>query len=66
MLRVEASTDSQLLYIRGLCDDRGLIRPEAVASKSEASEIIDAILAGTYDPGRYAYPFSMSDETVPF
>jgi len=66
MLQVEAPTDAQLIYIRNLTLEHGLDYPQAIASKAEASEIIDAIRAGTYDPGRYAYPFSMSDDQIPF
>ena len=55
MLTIEAPTDSQLLYIRSLCDAAQVSRPQAIASK-----------AGTYDPGRYCWPWSMSDEALPF
>lgn len=65
-LLIEAPSDAQLLYIWKLCDEHHVDRPQAVASKTEASEIIDAIRGGTYDPGRYCWPFSMSSEDVPF
>jgi len=59
-LTIEAPTDAQLDYIAGLCADRGLVFPAAVYSKAEASEIIDAIRQGRYDPDAYdpaAVPF---------
>lgn len=65
-LLIEAPTDAQLLYIARLCVERELPRPEVVASKAEGGEIIDALKAGTYDPGRYCWPFSMSSDDVPF
>lgn len=52
-LTVIAPSDAQLLYIAGLCAERGLERPAAVYSKAEASEIIAAILQGQYDPADY-------------
>lgn len=66
VLSIEAPSDAQLLTIRAMCDERDVIRPEVVCSKHEASEIIDALKVGTYDPGRYLYPFAMSDESIPF
>ena len=62
-LLIEAPTDSQLAYIKSLCDNRGWQFPEVVCSKQQAGEIIDAIKACTYRAERYAYPFS---EPVPF
>jgi len=52
---VIAPTDPQLAYIAALCRDRAIVPPDAVASKQEASEIIAAILSGTYDAATYAY-----------
>ena len=58
-LHVEAPTDAQLAYIDALCRDRGLIRPQAVASKAEASTIIGAMLDGSYDYELYDYPWGV-------
>lgn len=54
-----APSDAQLAYIASLCADRGLVPPEAVASKQEASAIIAAILHGSYDPDEYAFPWGV-------
>lgn len=56
---LEAPTDAQLAYIRDLCERHGLTPPEAVASKTEASAIIDAIRAGRYGPDEYALPWGV-------
>lgn len=56
---IEAPSDAQLAYIAGLCEDRGLPLPEAVASKQEASAIIDAIRERRYDPADYEYPWGV-------
>lgn len=66
MLTIQAPSDAQLIYIRNLTLELGARYPQAIASKTEAAEIIDALKDGTYDPGRYAYPFSMSSDDVPF
>lgn len=60
-LTVEAPSDSQLSYITDLCQKKGQPFPEAVYSKSEASEIITALQTQTYDPARYRV-----DGDVPF
>lgn len=56
-LVIEAPSDAQLAYIKRLCAQRNLAEPEAVASFQEASDIIDAIKAGKYDPTLYEYPW---------
>lgn len=58
-LRIEAPSDAQLALIARLCREQGWELPEAVASKAEASEIISAMLASTYDPTRYEYPWGV-------
>jgi hypothetical protein len=55
MLTVYAPTDAQLDFIAGLCEERGWFPPAVIASKQEASEIISAILAGTYRAEDYIY-----------
>jgi hypothetical protein len=72
VLRIEAPSDAQIRYIRGLCDEHGHEFPEAVFSKAEASEIIAAILHRQYDPAFYAlgaptyYGADADDSDVPF
>lgn len=61
---IQAPTDAQLALIRRLVREQGWEAPDAVASKREASEIIDAMLGSTYDAGRYVWP--RGDEDVPF
>jgi hypothetical protein len=71
-LRIEAPSDAQLRYIRGLCDEHGVEFPEVVFSKGEASEIIGAIQRRQYDPAFYAlnaptyYGADADDSDVPF
>jgi hypothetical protein len=65
-LTILAPTDSQLAYIRSLCDSQGWQFPDAIASKDEASRIIDEMKASTYNPERYAYPFASGELDVPF
>lgn len=57
-LLVEAPTDAQLRYIAALCDSQGWEPPAVVASKQEASAIIDSMRNSTYSARRYDYPFS--------
>ncbi len=52
-LTIEAPTDTQLSYITDLCAKQSLPFPEAVYSKTKASEIITALRTGTYDYRRY-------------
>jgi len=56
-LRIEAPTDAQLRYIRDLCRDNGYTHPDAICSRWEAEEIIEAMRAGTYNPAPYCFPF---------
>lgn len=58
-LRIEAPTDAQLSYIASLCRERGCPQPDSVASRQEASAIIESIRAGTYDAAFYAYPWGV-------
>jgi hypothetical protein len=65
-LLVEAPSDAQLLTIRHMLAERGLEPPDVIARKREASEIIGAIQAGTYNPELYAYPLKSGELGVPF
>ncbi len=49
-----APSDAQLAFIAKLCQEQGWTRPEAVHSKTEASEIIDRMRASTYRHEDYA------------
>ena len=62
-----APTDAQLDYIANLCHERGWVYPQAIHSKTEASEIIAGILNGSYDWMRYQVtPQAPEDDYVPF
>lgn len=56
---LEAPTDAQEQYIRDLCHRHGLPLPDVIASKTEASAIIDAISAGTYRYEDYEWPWGV-------
>lgn len=58
-IRTEAPTDAQLSFIASLCEQRGLIAPQVVASKQEASQIITAIRAGRYCASDYEWPWEV-------
>jgi hypothetical protein len=65
-LAILAPTDSQLAYIKALCEQQGWQHPDAIASKDEASRIIGEMKACTYRPEDYAYPFADYSEDEPF
>lgn len=58
MNALEPPTDAQLNYITDLCRKELVAPPDVVASKREASEIIEAIRAGTYRAADYSYPWA--------
>ena len=58
-LVIEAPSDAQLAYISDLCRKQGLPLPDCVASRQEASAIIDAIRAGTYRYEDYEWPWGV-------
>lgn len=64
-LTIEAPTDAQLAYIAALCTQHEMPLPDAVASKVEASRIIEELKSWQYDPANYAYPFAWQED-VPF
>jgi len=53
----QPASDKQRDYIAKLCEEKQLERPDEPLSKAEASEIIDAIQKGTYDPAKWRVPF---------
>lgn len=50
-------SDKQRDYILKLCSERNLEPPDSPLTKSQASEIIDSIDRGTYDPAKWKVPF---------
>ena len=58
-LVIEAPSDAQLAYISDLCRKNSLPLPDCVASKTEASEIINRIRAGTYRYEDFCYPWDL-------
>jgi hypothetical protein len=53
----EPASDAQWTLIRRLADERTQVAPEGPLTKVQASEIINELKAGTYDPTKYAVPF---------
>lgn len=53
----EPASDKQLAYIAKLCDEKGVVAPDPPLSKAQASEIIDQLQAGSYDPDKWTVPF---------
>lgn len=54
---LDPPTEPQEAFIASLCDQHGLTPPAVIASKQEATRIIDEIRANTYNPEDYLYPF---------
>jgi hypothetical protein len=46
-LHIEAPTERQLVYLRGLCEERGIDPPLVVGSKEDCSAAIRAIIERT-------------------
>lgn len=56
--QTEAPTEAQKVYIAKLAYDRGCVSPDlAGVSRAEASQIIEELKAGTYDPDKHSLPF---------
>ena len=53
----ETATDAQLAYIAKLVKDAAVPAPDLPLSKAQASEVIETIKAGTYDPVKWSVPF---------
>ena len=53
----ELASEAQWTLIRRLADERTQVAPEGPLTKVQASEIINELKAGTYDPTKYAVPF---------
>lgn len=50
----EPASERQIAYIAKLADDKGYPAPDGPLTKAQASEVIDALQKGTYDPDKYA------------
>lgn len=53
----EPASDAQLALIRKLCDERKLEPPNKPLTKQTATQVIDEIKAGRYDPAKWTVPF---------
>jgi hypothetical protein len=53
----DPASEAQWTLIRRLADERTLTAPEPPLTKAQASEIINELKAGTYDPSKYVVPF---------
>ena len=53
----EPASDAQLAYIAKLVKDSGVQAPDLPLTKAQASEVIETIKAGTYDPVKWSVPF---------
>jgi len=55
--KVEPATEAQWARIRRDCKERNLDAPDAELTKAQASNVIEAIAAGTYDAKTFSVPF---------
>jgi hypothetical protein len=56
--RAEPMTNPQRNKITGLCDTQKVVYPDFEGlTKGQASEIIESLQAGTYDPDKWSIPF---------
>lgn len=53
----EPASDKQKALIADLCRRRNQPVPAAVGSKADASQIIDSLQDGSYDPEKWSVPF---------
>lgn len=53
----EEASDRQWNFIRQLADEKGTVAPVGPLTKAQASEVIDSLQAGTYDPDKWKVPF---------
>ena len=49
----EPATDKQTAYIQRLCDEKQQVHPDGPLTTAQASDIIDSLHAGTYDPKKW-------------
>ena len=53
----QPASDKQWTFLRKLADEKGATAPDGPLSKAQASEAIDELQAGTYDPDKWTVPF---------
>lgn len=53
----EPASDAQWTLLRRLADERGEVAPDGPLTKTQASEAISALKAGTYNSDAYTVPF---------
>ena len=54
---IEPASDRQWGFIRQLCREKNLAEPDAVLTKATASQVIEQLQAGTYNPADWYTPF---------
>jgi len=55
--KVEPASEKQWALIRRLCSEKGVPEPDTTLTKATASQVIDEIQKGTYDPAKHSVPF---------
>jgi hypothetical protein len=53
----EPASEAQLKYLRDLADKKGTTAPDGQLTKARASEAIEQLKAGTYNPDEWTAPF---------
>lgn len=53
----EPATEKQLAFISDLAYQKNVDAPDGPLSKAQASEVIDALQKGTYEPDKWTVPF---------
>ena len=53
----EPASEKQLAFLASLADEKGTLAPDRPLSKAEASQAIDELRAGSYDPDKWRAPF---------
>ena len=53
----EPASDAQWGFIRQLCREKNLAEPDTSLTKTTASQVIDQLKDGSYDPAKWSVPF---------
>ena len=53
----EPASDAQRRFLAKLADERGTTAPDYPLTKAQASQVIEQLKAGTYNPGEWTVPF---------
>ena len=56
-VEAKPATDKQLAFIRKLADEKHTVEPNKPLTTETASQVIEALQAGTYDPDEWTVPF---------